>query len=69
LSRPIDDPPELALGTGGPPDAALMMTLSELREELAGLHFELAREIEREIHEGRLHTGRGAVVQLVARRP
>ena len=62
-------PAQLGLGTGGPPDAALMMTLAELREELAGLHFEQAREIERDVHEGRLHTGRGAVVQLVARRP
>ncbi|WP_373054477.1 class I SAM-dependent methyltransferase [Thioalkalivibrio sp.] len=61
-------PAQLALGTGGPPDAALMMTLTELREELDGLHFELAREVEREVHEGRLHTGRGAVVQVVARR-
>ena len=61
-------PAQLALDTGGPPDAALMMTLAELREELDGLHFELAREVEREVHEGRLHTGRGAVVQVVARR-
>ena len=62
-------PAQLALGTGGPPDAAMMMTLAELREELDGLHFEQAREVEREVHEGRLHTGRGAVVQIVARRP
>jgi len=62
-------PAQLVLGTGGPPDPALMMTLAELREELAGLHFEQAREIERDVHEGSLHTGRGAVVQIVARRP
>lgn len=61
-------PAQLALRTGGPPDAALMMTLAELREELDGLHFELAREVEREVHEGRLHSGRGAVVQVVARK-
>ena len=61
-------PAQLALGTGGPPHAALMMTLAALREELDGLHFELAREVERKVHEGRLHTGRGAVVQVVARR-
>jgi SAM-dependent methyltransferase len=62
-------PAQLALGTGGPPDAALMMTLAELREELAGLDFEEAREIERDVREGKLHTGRGAVVQLLARKP
>lgn len=62
-------PAQLALGTGGPPDAALMMTLETLREELAGLHLERACELEREVHEGRLHNGRGAVVQLLARKP
>jgi len=62
-------PAQLALGTGGPPDAALAMTLAELREELDGLHFEQAREFEREVHEGSLHNGRSAVVQLVARKP
>jgi hypothetical protein len=46
-----------------------MMTLAELREELDGLCFLQAREVERELHEGRLHTGCGAVVQIVARRP
>ncbi|WP_043740694.1 class I SAM-dependent methyltransferase [Thioalkalivibrio nitratireducens] len=62
-------PAQLALGTGGPSDASLMMTLDELRTELAGLEFEHAREYEREVHEGRLHTGHGAVVQVVAVRP
>lgn len=62
-------PAQLALGTGGPPDAALMMTLEALRDELAGLHLEQAREVERAVHEGRLHNGLGAVVQLLARKP
>ncbi|MBS0002089.1 MAG: class I SAM-dependent methyltransferase, partial [Thioalkalivibrio sp.] len=62
-------PAQLALGTGGPPDAALMMTLEALRDELTGLHFEQAQEVEREVHEGRLHNGLGAVVQLLARKP
>ena len=35
-------PAQLSLGTGGPPDPSLMMTLAELREELDGLHFEQA---------------------------
>lgn len=61
-------PAQLAFGTGGPKDAALLMTLSALREELAGLELLVGREIEREVHEGSGHTGRAAVVQVVARR-
>ncbi len=55
--------------TGGPPVRELMMSLAGLKLELAGLDFEHALETEREIIEGRLHTGRGAVVQLIARKP
>ncbi|QSV46226.1 SAM-dependent methyltransferase [Geobacter benzoatilyticus] len=62
-------PAQLALRTGGPPSEDMMMTLAGLREELAGLEFVEGREIERDVVEGRLHTGRGAVVQVVARKP
>ncbi|ABB33172.1 Methyltransferase type 12 [Geobacter metallireducens RCH3] len=62
-------PAQLKLRTGGPPTEEVMMTLAGLREELAGLEFLQAREIEREVVEGRFHTGRGAVVQVVARKP
>lgn len=61
-------PAQLAFGTGGPPDVALMVTLASLRTELPGLRFEWARECERDVHEGCLHSGRGAVVQLNALR-
>lgn len=60
-------PAQLAFGTGGPKDVALLVTLSALREELAGLDLVVAREIEREVVEGSAHTGRAAVVQVVAR--
>lgn len=56
-------------GQGGPPVVDLMMTERELRDELEGLDFEIAREIEREVDEGLYHRGRSAVVQLLARRP
>lgn len=62
-------PAQLAFGTGGPKDPALLVTLRDLRAELAGLEFLIGREIEREIVEGAGHTGRGAVVQVLARRP
>jgi len=62
-------PAQLALGTGGPPTKALLMTLTDLQRELAGLDFEHALETEREVIEGCLHTGPGAVVPLIARKP
>ena len=62
-------PAQLAHGTGGPKDAELLMTLAALRDELAGLEFLHACECEREVIEGTGHTGRGAVVQVCARKP
>ena len=62
-------PAQLAFGTGGPKAPELLMTLAELREELSGLQFEIARELERDVTEGTGHSGRGAIVQILARRP
>lgn len=59
-------PRQLALGTGGPPVPELLVTLEELRSELNGLTLVIGRECERDVREGRLHTGRGAVVQILA---
>ena len=59
-------PTQLKLKTGGPPTADMLMTLNLLRTELAGLRFVHARELERDVIEGKFHTGRGAVVQVVA---
>ena len=61
-------PAQLAFDTGGPKSPELLMTLVGLREELAGLEFVIGREIEREVIEGDGHKGRGAVVQILARR-
>jgi len=62
-------PEQLQCKTGGPPVAEMMMDLSGLRAELAGLDFEYAEESVREIREGPLHHGSGAVVQIRARKP
>jgi SAM-dependent methyltransferase len=62
-------PEQIKLGTGGPPVAEMTMTLDALHEELNGLIFKHAVELEREVIEGRYHTGKGAVVQLVAVKP
>jgi SAM-dependent methyltransferase len=62
-------PRQLELGTGGPRDGARTVTLAALREELAGLELEIGHERERELHEGRYHEGRSAVVQVLGRKP
>ena len=62
-------PRQLQYDTGGPPVAELLMELSELKHELAGLHFHSAHEIEREVVEGRGHTGLGSVVQILGFSP
>lgn len=62
-------PAQLAFDTGGPKDATLLPTLALLRAELAGLTFEIGRELERDVIEGPGHTGRAAVVQVLARKP
>lgn len=61
-------PAQLAFDTGGPRDIELLMTLAVLREELAGLDFEIGRECERNVIEGAHHSGRSAVVQVAVRR-
>ncbi|MFH1569986.1 MAG: class I SAM-dependent methyltransferase [Gemmatimonadota bacterium] len=58
-------PKQLEFGTGGPPVLELLMTEAALRRELAGLRFERLVEVERDVVEGRAHTGRAAVVQVL----
>ncbi len=62
-------PRQLEFRTGGPAAVERLVTLAALREELAGLEFEIGRELDREVREGRYHDGRGAVVQVLARKP
>lgn len=59
-------PRQLEFKTGGPPNAELLMDLTTLRQELDGLEFKRAVEIEREIQEGLFHQGHSAVVQVLA---
>lgn len=62
-------PAQLNYGTGGPASTELTVTLDALQEELSGLRFLQAQELLREVIEGRLHTGTGAVVQILAAKP
>ena len=59
-------PRQLELGTGGPKSRELLMELEFIRQELPGLRLEIAREIEREVVEGKFHKGTAAVVQILA---
>ena len=62
-------PNQLGRGTGGPSDPDMLVSLSDLRDELPGLEFLHARELDREVHEGAYHTGLASVVQLIALKP
>ena len=54
-------------GVGGPgrDQQDRLMTLMELKDELAGLRLDVAQETDRDVNEGEFHRGRGAVVQIV----
>lgn len=58
-------------GSGGPPEAQRdrVMTRDMLLEDFAGLEPVAAREIERDVDEGKYHRGRSAVVQFLGRKP
>lgn len=61
-------PAQLGRGTGGPPVADMLVDLAALRVDFAGLQELHAAELERDVHEGKGHRGRSAVVQFLARR-
>jgi SAM-dependent methyltransferase len=62
-------PKQIEFGTGGPRDLDLLASLEDLRQDLGGLQFEIAQELEREIHEGDHHFGKSAVVQILGIKP
>jgi len=62
-------PDQIGRGTGGPQVPELTMDLKRLRAELVGLEVEYEAEFVRSVIEGPGHTGDGAVVQVIARRP
>jgi cyclopropane fatty-acyl-phospholipid synthase-like methyltransferase len=59
---------QLERNTGGPRDIDMLMTVEKLQREFSNLTPLLAREIEREVVEGKGHTGKAVVVQYIARR-
>ena len=61
-------PKQLEFTSGGPRSETYLMELGDLREELDGLEFLHGRELVRDVIEGVKHTGKGSVVQLLARK-
>jgi SAM-dependent methyltransferase len=59
---------QLSFKTGGPPVPDLMMSDVQLRHDFTSLHVIACDERTRMIHEGTLHNGMSATVQLVAQR-
>ena len=61
-------PKQLEFKTGGPPCVEYLMELATLEEELDGLEVIYGQEILRDVVEGTGHTGKGSVVQFLARK-
>lgn len=59
---------QLTRDTGGPKDLDLLMTCADLEKEFPNCAPLLSREIEREVVEGKFHTGLASVVQFIARK-
>ncbi len=62
-------PKQLTFGTGGPPLADYMLTMDLVKSAFGALSFLHAKELERDVIEGPGHTGRAAVLQLLAQKP
>jgi SAM-dependent methyltransferase len=60
---------QLAHDTGGPQSLDMLMSLDELRLELAGLELVRAAQMERAVQEGSRHTGLASVVQVLGIKP
>jgi len=62
-------PEQVALGSGGPSNRAHMYTADLLSEAFLGWTVERLASYEREVQEGRGHSGRSALIDFVARKP
>ena len=61
-------PKQLEFKTGGPLSVEYLMELASLKDELDGLEFIHGQELVRDVVEGISHTGKGSVVQVLARK-
>ena len=59
---------QLARDTGGPKNPDMLMTRAKIEREFPNFEPILLRELEREVCEGKYHTGIASVVQFIARK-
>ena len=59
---------QLSRDTGGPKDVDLLMTAQKINEEFSRCTPILLREVERDVFEGKYHTGKASVVQFIGRK-
>jgi SAM-dependent methyltransferase len=59
-------PDQIQRGTGGPKDPSLLASLETIVGELVGLEIEHQAALVRDVSEGRFHTGKASVVQVLA---
>jgi len=59
---------QISRNTGGPKDLDLLVDLADLQQQFPNCERLLAQEIEREVIEGKFHTGLACVVQFIARK-
>lgn len=62
-------PEQIAYGTGGPPHAENMYTTGQLATDFDGWDILENRAYERDVQEGRGHSGHSALIDFVARKP
>lgn len=62
-------PKQIEFGTGGPPVSELLYTRNMLAAQFAGWQIIRLEEYEAELQEGPGHSGKSALVDLIARRP
>ena len=59
---------QISRNTGGPKDPDMLMDRAELEQQFPNCDPILSQEIEREVMEGKFHTGLASVVQFIARK-
>lgn len=60
---------QLGFNTGGPRDEKLLYELADLEADFAGdINFIIKSKTERNVVEGKYHTGRGSVIQIFGRK-
>ncbi|MDO4640952.1 MAG: class I SAM-dependent methyltransferase [Neisseria sp.] len=62
-------PEQIALGTGGPSNPAMLGTLEEMKSAFNGLEWLIAEYIRLDQTEGSRHRGESALIRLLGRKP